>query len=124
LPKRFVQYIFEGIGYPFKRITRSIEYFIQRMVRGFDDSDTWNLHATVEEFILPRLKRFREITAKHPFGGYPMGLASHEEWLSRLDDMIYSLEVDSFDAIYGNKVDERFKRGRGYLMAHWGNLWW
>lgn len=33
----------------------------QRLTRGFDDSETWSLDATIAKFIVPRLERFIEI---------------------------------------------------------------
>lgn len=32
----------------------------QRIERGFDDSELWNLDFTIAKFILPRLKAFKE----------------------------------------------------------------
>lgn len=40
---------------------REIPFREQRITRGFDDSETWSLRNTIADFILPRLKRHREI---------------------------------------------------------------
>lgn len=40
---------------------REPQFRIQRISRGFDDSETWSLRDTITGFILPRLKRHREI---------------------------------------------------------------
>ena len=32
----------------------------QRLERGFDDSETWNLDLTIAKFVLPRLESFKE----------------------------------------------------------------
>lgn len=37
------------------------KFLWQRWIRGFDDSETWSLDSTIVEFILPRLKRFKEV---------------------------------------------------------------
>lgn len=37
------------------------KFLWQRWTRGFDDSETWSLDSTISYFILPRLKRFKEI---------------------------------------------------------------
>jgi len=34
---------------------------LQRLTRGWDDSDTWSLDVSVAKFLLPRLKRYREL---------------------------------------------------------------
>ena len=41
---------------------REKEFIEQRIERGFDDSETWSLSDTIANFIIPRLKRFEEIT--------------------------------------------------------------
>ena len=62
---------------------RREEYKKQRLERGFDDTELWNLDSTIIKFILPRLKAFRENHA-----GYPGCLKSDEEWNDILDSMI------------------------------------
>lgn len=37
------------------------KFLRQRITRGWDDSETWSLDSKITEFILPRLKRFKEI---------------------------------------------------------------
>lgn len=41
---------------------RETEYSVQRIERGFDDSETWSLRDTFSLFMIPRLKRYIEIT--------------------------------------------------------------
>jgi hypothetical protein len=38
----------------------------QRKKRGFDDTEVWNLHYTMYQFMIPRLERFRDITISVP----------------------------------------------------------
>jgi hypothetical protein len=38
----------------------------QRKKRGFDDTEVWNLHYTMYQFMIPRLERFRDITISFP----------------------------------------------------------
>ena len=38
----------------------------QRKKRGFDDTEVWNLHYTMYQFMIPRLERFRDITISLP----------------------------------------------------------
>jgi hypothetical protein len=38
----------------------------QRKKRGFDDTEVWNLHYTMYQFMIPRLERFRDITMSFP----------------------------------------------------------
>lgn len=50
------------------KVKRTIKFFWQRRTRGFDDSVVWNLDNRISEFILPRLKLFREVA---PSQGIP-----------------------------------------------------
>lgn len=86
--------------------------FIQRRIRGFDDSDLWSLDHTILKFTLPRLQRFREIER----AGWPgpeqmynlpyeevealpenerdaLNKRSLEEWDRMLDKMIRAIEL-------------------------------
>lgn len=67
-----------------------------RIRNGWDSSDTWSLQFTISKFILPRLKRFKEVSDGVPNKIYQkyrnpnrkvkenMKLAS-EEWNKNLD---------------------------------------
>lgn len=37
----------------------------QRITRGWDDSDTWNLDTTFAAYMLPRLRRYRKLANRH-----------------------------------------------------------
>ena len=47
----------------------------QRIERGFDDTELWNLDTTLLKFLLPRLKEFKKQT-----NSYPSNVESFEEW--------------------------------------------
>ncbi len=94
-------------------IIRRIRHFFQRRTRGFDDSVVWGLDYTILEFILPRLKLFREIGQDHSWPGAAAifgfewgayeGLSdaeqedldkrSQEEWDRMLGKMIRAIEL-------------------------------
>lgn len=59
----------------------------QRLTRGFDDTELWNLDGTILQFIIPRLKAFKE--SVH---GYPGNYDSFEQWKHDLDEMIWAME--------------------------------
>ena len=40
---------------------REVEFKGQRLKRGFDDSETWDLRCTIANFIIPRLEQYEEI---------------------------------------------------------------
>jgi len=92
----------------------------------------WNLDYTISEFVLPRLKKYREICIGYPSNSFPgakknSGFDSFEEWLKALDDMIYAHEItlhewdDDFQ--YG-KVDwKRVHRGFSLFGKFYRSLW-
>ena len=85
----------------------------QRLERGFDDSELWNLDTTILKFILPRLKAFKEATI-----GCPRAFNNLEEWVNCIDKMIKSIEQilnDDHNADY--EGFELFKK-------HFFELWW
>lgn len=64
------------------------EYKKQRIERGYDDTEVWNLDSTIIQFALPRIKTLKEI--KH---GWPGALSSPEEWDKILDKIILAFET-------------------------------
>lgn len=65
-----------------------IRRFFQRIIRGWDDSDTWSLDTTFYQWFLPRFKRFQELNC-----GYPCGYETFEQWDNELKEKIYELEM-------------------------------
>lgn len=98
------------------RYKRDIRFFIQRRRKGWDDSDTWNLNYVIVRFVLPRLKRFREISAAYPYQLTP------EEWDTILEKMIIAFQaLDEDDGdIDWEMVEEGLDLFRQYFM----DLWW
>lgn len=72
-----------------KDIKRLAEFKKQRVERGFDDTECWNLDNTIAQFVLPRLKHFKENT-----NGYPGTdeIPTFEKWNEVLDKMIYAFD--------------------------------
>lgn len=86
----------------------------QRLERGFDDTELWNLDHTIIQFILPRLKAFKE-----QLHGYPGNYDSFEQWQHDIDEMIWAMEwYDSED------IHDEFKKDeyQNFLKDENGNL--
>lgn len=96
---------------------------------GFSDTETWSLYTTMAEFILPRLRRFKEITP-----AYPMG-SSMEKWQEQLGEMIFAFEwtlaedemTEEYQAL--NEEDkkanwERHEAGMALFGEAFMGLWW
>jgi len=94
---------------------------------GFSNAETWSLYSCVCEFILPRLKRFKEIKMAFPFG------IKDEEWDIILDKMIFSFEWAMLNEEGPNlKLTEkeneenwkRFEEGMNLFAKWFMSLWW
>lgn len=101
----------------FRRFWR---FWWQRRTRGWDDSETWNLDTHAARFLLPRLRRFKEVTLCHPHG------LTEESWQAVLDDMIYALDVcvRDGDGVVPDADWGRVDRGLRALGEYWRDLWW
>lgn len=120
---------------------RSKSFMHQRMSRGFDDTELWNLYITIARFILPRLKEFKKQSM-----GYPCSITP-EEWSTILDKMIWSLEIIASDKDYSDyfpmpsrdnstkeeidkwnkdytEYNDKIQEGLNLLAEHFCSLWW
>ena len=127
-------------------LKRKVRFFFQRLIRGWDDSDTWDLQDTFYRWLLPRLKRFSEVTC-----AYPMNYKSIEEWkkdlglrVKQLDMIVNVYDIDFMEYKYIKKKDLKnfLKRGVSksslnmyakdcciedfdkWFRKNIGNLWW
>jgi len=101
---------------------RQAIYRQQRMERGFDDSELWSLDMTIAQFILPRLKRFKEVSEMrqcHP------GSMSYEEWQDIMDKMIAAFERLAKGVFFYNEDDEDMDVNTGLKLfaEHYLGLW-
>lgn len=92
---------------------RNEKYKRQRIERGFDDTEVWNLDVTILKFALPRLKVFRK---SHK--GHPEDLTA-EEWNSKIGSMIEFIESYISDSTV-SEDSEGWKNFKDYFF----NLWW
>jgi len=96
---------------------------------GFSDAETWCLFAGISEFILPRLKRFKEIN-----NGYP-GDLTEAKWDKILDNMIFAFEwavmdgemTDEYMDLSDKKKEDGWKKyeeGMKLFGEYFMGLWW
>lgn len=128
------------------------KYFLQRLFRGYDDLDKWNVAWYIARKSIPVLKEMRnsfvgtsikwhredrfgnieELTKDEAFANEEPEALSEDEWRAILDDIIFSfqfiLDEDDYDGeifneeIY-NKRHARYKRGLRLFSIYYGNLW-
>lgn len=60
----------------------------ERLTKGYDETETWNLDHTIIRFMLPRIKTLKEIQC-----GYPARLESMEAWEEILDKITDALQL-------------------------------
>ena len=99
----------------------------QRLERGFDDSELWNLNDSIARFIYPRLKAFSEDTISYPIGLTP------KKWERILNDMVlaFKLIIEDDEDENGNLlpkevIDEnlkKIKKGLNYFAKYFLSLW-
>ena len=101
--------------------SREIDYSKQRILRGFDDSETWSLTDTICNFIIPRLIRFKEISATIP------RQLTEDEWNLILDKMINAFQLTSKDngsRIWTDDESNQIKEGLDLFREWFMGLWW
>lgn len=79
----------------------------QKFRFGFLLYEVWELKCAHSEWILPRLRKFRNTVS-----GYPQCFSSVEEWQEAIDKMIWSFEHhdDAIKPTYPEGYDHRFVR--------------
>jgi len=102
-----------------KRIIGKIGFIWQKITRGFSNQDLWNLDQTITDFILPRLKAFKNMTCAHPAD------LSFDEWMLVLDKMIKSFEISSkiFSSDNLKNQNKEFDEGMKLFIKYYGGLW-
>lgn len=84
--------------------------------------DTWNLDYAIAKFVLPRLKRFKDVT-----NGYPVTLSCIEEWYEVLDRMIVAFEIivkGGAGFFYSKDEKKIINEGLDLFRKYYFELWW
>jgi hypothetical protein len=103
------------------RIKRWIKHRYQKITRGFSDDETWSLDVTIADFVIPRLKRYKQLA-----NGYPPDL-TEKKWKSYQNEMIWAfehLQKDMYLASDWKKKGERMKNGLALFAKYLPSLWW
>lgn len=103
-------------------------------MKKIDRKELYNLDHTIIEWLVPRLKAFKERTT-----GYP-GDVTEEEWDNILDKIIAGLtaykaerpwdenlskqENLDQDKVFYKQQDSYFKEAMGLLTEYFGSLWY
>lgn len=96
------------------------EYEKQRLQRGFDDSETWNLDATISRFIYPRLKAFVEDVKV--IKCYPPEM-TYDDWITILEKMLKGFEILSQDNERTEDECKIIETALDLFREYFHNLW-
>lgn len=115
-----IKKVYRWLREPWRLKKRSFRFLQQRLTRGWDDSETWSLDYSLAKLILPRLKRFRQITIATP------GYLEEAEWQEKLDKMIAAFEFGASEERWSAGPEEYKKHEEGlklFAEYYWA-LWW
>jgi len=109
---------------------KEIRFFFQRIWRGWDDSETWNLDKEIDEFVYFRLKRYFKLTNMAPpfivREGKDVQL-TEKEWDLIKRKILYSLNqtrLNGKDPYCFNKNWKLIKEGRQLFDKFRGDFWY
>lgn len=97
------------------------KYKKQRIKRGFDDTELWNLDNTMARFIYPRLKVF-----KKNLHGHPHNMKDITEWEKIIDKMLFSFKMiidDPDELITNEKLNRKVDKGLKLFGKYFRTLW-
>ena len=102
------------------KLPRPFRILWQRIIRGWDDSDTWSLDIPIARFVLPRLRRFKELN-----NGYPP-LLTEKTWDETIDKMIVAMElvVKNDEDVLTKHDWEVMAEGLRLFGENMAHLWW
>jgi hypothetical protein len=89
----------------------------QRLSRGFDDSEWYNLNYTIASFIRPRLCAFKENTISYPIGLTP------ERWKRILNQMIKAFSLVEDDTVESKRQQNTVRVGLRLFSQFFLDLW-
>ena len=109
------------------KLKQSVSHWWQRKTRGWDDSETWSLDVTIAKFVLPRLKRFKELNMGYPDNNQFGMPRTKKEWDDILDEIIFAMEFMSSDERFDcedTETWERVQKGLSLFGDWFTHLWW
>lgn len=101
--------------------------YIKRKIReykqGFPESDLWNLDVEFAKYLLPRLKRFKEVQLELESIPNVPEIENLEDWIDALNKMIESFEIIVSEDYYTVSDYEKIKEGLQVFAKYYNFLW-
>ena len=100
-----------------KKDKREKEYSKQRIERGFDDSELWNLDMTISKFIVPRLEAYIEYAGNI--------IDQNEDTRMKINSLLEALKLisDQKNLYPSDEEKEKIKKGLSYFNQVFERLW-
>ena len=112
---------------------RAFRFWWQRRTRGWDDSEVWNLDVTIATFILPRLRRLKEIKHGAPstlYEGEDMSVddpegwkRAEQRWDEEMNKMLAAFELLADSNLFEPAQNAIVLEGLQSFARHYGSLW-
>lgn len=102
----------------FKHDLRQSAWYKQRKERGFDETETWSLKTTIANFILPRLKCFRDAHSNLPED------TNYDSWVKMIDKMIFAFDYYANDKPLSLEEYKTVKEGMKLFAKYYEGLYW
>ena len=98
--------------------------YYQDLTIPYDDilnKEVKDLNTTITSFVLPRLKRFKELN-----NGFPGMDFTEESWDAELDKMILAFNLLNIRSCYNLSAKDldNIKKGLRSFATYYGHLWW
>jgi UDP-N-acetylglucosamine transferase subunit ALG13 len=117
-----------------KNIKKKINYVKELILYGFGNNKIIDLNTNVAQYILPRLKRYRELMDTHSeWVGCPLNVEinvknvwlTEEQWKYRIATMIEAFElfVKDVHSPHTNGTKHKYNEGMKYFSLYFSHLW-
>lgn len=123
LPRSIRRIFWKISDLPFD-VKRSIKFWWQRRTRGFDDSETWSLDNTLAKWLVPRLRRFKQLNICIWGPNDEDGAVTDKI----IDEIVWTFEFlgsdDFYEAPPNDPRWQRYEKGLDLFRENINHLWW
>jgi hypothetical protein len=118
----------------FHHVNRLVVWPCQRLTRGFDEPDLWDLESSLAKIIAPRLRAFRDMKKNSvPVSDVPHAhciLSLDEDqpieeclWFAMIDKMYQAFQMIADDEINSRSQERYVREGLALFATYFQHLW-
>lgn len=104
---------------PHEGKSRIKKYKKQRIKRGFDDTETYDLSHTISSFIIPRLERYEKLANEM--------LLRDKELTDKIKEFLCALKLitrDEGSHLWNEEENKQVQKGLNHFPDIFMTLWW